>query len=29
MVVGGSGGVLEHDGEERKERGMATWPEGL
>jgi hypothetical protein len=29
VVVGGSGGVLEHEGEERKVRGMATWPEGL
>jgi hypothetical protein len=29
MIVGGSGGVVEHEGAERKVRGMATWPEGL
>jgi hypothetical protein len=29
VIVCGSGGVLEHEGEERKVRGMATWPEGL
>jgi hypothetical protein len=23
------GGVLQHEGEERKVRGMATWPKGL
>jgi hypothetical protein len=29
VVVGHSGGVLKHEGEEKKVRGMATWPEGL
>jgi hypothetical protein len=29
VIVGGSGGVLEHEGEERKVRSMATWPKGL
>jgi hypothetical protein len=29
VVVGGNGGVLEHEGEERKVRGMSTWSEGL
>jgi hypothetical protein len=29
VVVGGSSGVLEHEGEEKKVRGMATWPERL
>jgi hypothetical protein len=29
VIVGSSGGVLEHEGEERKVGGMATWPEGL
>jgi hypothetical protein len=29
VIIGGSGGVLEHEGEERKVRGMATWSEGL
>jgi hypothetical protein len=29
VVFGHSGGVLKHEGEEKKVRGMATWPEGL
>jgi hypothetical protein len=29
VVVGGSSGVLEHKGEEKKVRGMATWPKRL
>jgi hypothetical protein len=29
VIVGGNDGVLEHKGEERKVRGMTTWPEGL
>jgi hypothetical protein len=29
VVVGGRGRVLEHEGEERKVRGMSTWSEGL
>jgi hypothetical protein len=29
VIVGCSGGVLQHEGEESKVRVMATWPEGL
>jgi hypothetical protein len=29
VIAGGSGGVLEHEGEARKVRGIATWLEGL
>jgi hypothetical protein len=29
VVVGGSGGVLKHKGEEGKVRGMATWRKGF
>jgi hypothetical protein len=29
VIVGGSGGILEHEGEARKVRGIATWLEGL
>jgi hypothetical protein len=29
VSFGDGGGVLQHEGEKRKVRGTATWPEGL